>query len=115
MMIETRLMRLAILRLRTRARSAVAAAAVALLLMASPAHAAWQPPVPAAQDGFVPVDESKPQEQLPAAPLVMAAYAFAWAAILFYIWSIWARLGRVEREMAEVGRRIDAGVRPGAR
>ena len=49
--------------------------------------AAAQPPATtAAQDGFLPVDESKAQEQLPAAPLVMTAYAVAWAAIFVYVW-----------------------------
>jgi CcmD family protein len=73
--------------------------------------AAQQPPTTAAQDGFVPVDESKPQEQLPAAPLVMAAYAVAWVAIFGYVWSLWARLSKVEREIVEVSRRVEAGSR----
>ena len=66
-----------------------------------------QPPA----DGFVPVDQLPVQEQLPAAPLVMAAYAIAWFAVFLYLWSIWRRLGKVEREIAEVSRRIEAGAR----
>jgi CcmD family protein len=81
------------------------------LLSSSGAAAAQQPPSTAAQEGFVPVDESKPQEQLPAAPLVMAAYAVAWVAIFAYVWSLWSRLSKVEREIAEVSRRIEAGSR----
>lgn len=74
--------------------------------------AAWQPPATtAAQDGFVPVDESKPQEQLPAAPLVIVAYAVAWAAVFVYVWTLWSRLSKVEREIAEVSRRVEAGSR----
>jgi heme exporter protein C len=69
---------------------------------------AQQPPTTAAQEGFVPVDESKPQEHLPAAPLVMTAYAVAWVAIFGYVWSLWSRSRRVEREIAEVSRRVDA-------
>lgn len=96
-----------------RVRRAGGGAAVALLLAGTPltAAAAQPPPTAAAQDGFLPVDESKQQEQLPAAPLVMAAYGLAWLAILVYLWSLWSRLGRVERELAEVTRRVGAGAR----
>ncbi|HXW04643.1 MAG TPA: CcmD family protein [Vicinamibacterales bacterium] len=70
-----------------------------------------QPPAPAAQEGFVPVDQLPPDEQLPAAPLLIAAYAVAWLAVFGYLWSVWQRLSRVEREIAEVSRRIEAGAR----
>ena len=82
--------------------------ALVLLALAFGASAyAQQPPA----DGFVLVDQLPAQEQLPAAPLVMAAYAIAWIAVFGYLWSIWQRLNRVERDIAEVGRRIDAGAR----
>ena len=69
------------------------------------ARAAWtQPPQPA-QEEFVPIDELPPEDQLPAAPLLVAAYAFAWAAVMVYLWSIWRRLGGVERELSDVARR----------
>jgi CcmD family protein len=65
-----------------------------------------------AQEGFVPVDTlPSAQEQLPAAPLVMAAYAVAWVAVFGYLISIWTRLGKVEREIQTVSRRVDAGGR----
>ncbi len=70
---------------------------------------AAQPP---AQEGFVPVDQLPDQEQLPAAPLVAAAYSVAWAAVLIYVWSLWRRLSRVERELADVARRVDSRGRP---
>ncbi len=38
-------------------------------------------------------------DQLPAAPLLIAAYAFVWIAACFYLWSIWRRLSKVEDEM----------------
>jgi CcmD family protein len=68
-----------------------------------------QPPKP--PEGFVPAGSLAPQEQLPAAPLVIAAYAIAWIAVFGYLWSIWQRLARVERELADVSRRIAAGER----
>jgi CcmD family protein len=74
-------------------------------LPALPGTAAVQPP---AQEGFVPVEDLHGQEQMPAAPLVAAAYGVAWAAVLVYVFSLWRRLGTVEREMAEVSRRIAA-------
>jgi CcmD family protein len=68
-----------------------------------------QPPTP--PDGFVPAGSLPSQEQLPAAPLVIGAYAVAWVAIFGYLWSIWRRIGRVERELADVTRRLAAGDR----
>jgi CcmD family protein len=72
---------------------------------------AGQPPVPPAQEGFIPLDQMPQQEQLPAARLVIAAYAVAWILVFGYLWSIWSRLGRVERELADVSRRVEAGGR----
>jgi CcmD family protein len=73
------------------------------------AASAQQPPAP--PEGFVPASSLAPQEQLPAAPLVIGAYAVAWVAVFGYMWSIWQRLGRVERDIAEVSRRQAAGER----
>ena len=84
-------------------RAYVRALLIAAVLVAAPGLTAAQPP---AQEGFVPVEQLPGQEEMPAAPLVAAAYAVAWAVVLIYLFSIWKRLGTVEREMAEVSRRI---------
>lgn len=73
--------------------------------------AAGQQPKPA-QEGFVPIDQLPAPEAFPAAPLVIAAYAFAWLAILFYVWSVWRRLNRVERELRDVVGRLEGKARP---
>lgn len=80
-------------------------------------HAAGaQPPSRPAQDEeFVPVKDLGSQEQLPAAPLVIGAYAVAWIAVFLYLWSIWRRLSRVETEIASVSRRIAERARPEGR
>lgn len=56
-------------------------------------------------DEFVPVDQLPPDEQLPAAPLLMIAYAIVWLMVVAYLYSMWRRLGQVERELHDVARR----------
>lgn len=80
--------------------------AIALLVGPSSLFA-QQPPPAAAHGGFVPVESLRPEEQLPAAPLVMIAYAVAWVAVFGYLWSLWQRLGRVERDLLEIRRRVE--------
>ena len=66
---------------------------------------AAQPPE-AAQDEFVPMGDIPPEDQLPAAPLLVAAYSVVWALAIGYLWTIWRRLGTVEQELADVSRRV---------
>ena len=63
---------------------------------------AFQPPTP--QEGFVQVTEVPPSEQLPAAPLVIGAYAFFLVLMVAYVWSVGRRLNKVEKEMAALQR-----------
>jgi CcmD family protein len=67
------------------------------LLLVSPAQAQPQPP-----KDFVAVDESQPGEQIPAIPLIAAAYGFIWVVLLGYVWSVGRRLQKVEGELAEL-------------
>ena len=85
-------------------------AVVGLLLSRVATHvssAATQPP--AGQEEFVPIDQLPQDEELPAAPLVIGAYAIAWLAVFAYMWSLWQRTTRVERDLAELSRRVQAG------
>jgi len=73
---------------------------IALLLAAALATATnGQQPKPERQDEFVPISELPPEEQLPAQPLVIGAYAFAWLALGGYVLSIARRLDHVQREI----------------
>jgi CcmD family protein len=69
---------------------------LSILLVAAPALALQ---APAGQGEFVPMSSLPPADQLPAAPLLVAAYAFVWLALAGYLWSIWSRIGRVERDL----------------
>lgn len=71
---------------------------------------AFQPP-PAGQSEFVPIDELPPADQLPAAPLLITAYAVVWVALLGYLWSIRRRMNAVEKELADVARKVDSAER----
>lgn len=89
-------------------RLAMLLTAVVLFLFAAAAPILAQPPqaAPPAQEEFVPVKDLPQQEQLPGGPLVIAAYGFVWAALLVYVWTIWRRLGKVEREMRDLAARM---------
>ena len=78
-------------------------ALTSFVLLAAPAFA-LQPP--AGQSEFVPVDSVPLADQLPAAPLLVTAYAFVWLAVMFYLWTIWRRLNKVEDEMRALARKI---------
>ena len=58
------------------------------------------------QSEFKPVTEIPASEQLPSAPLVIAAYAFVWLAFMFYVWTMWRKLGKVEQELRTLSAQI---------
>jgi CcmD family protein len=82
-------------------------AVMALLLttmMMTSALVAQQP------SDFVPIDPAvEAAERLPAAPMVMGAYALVWLVLLAYVWSLRRRQKRIELEMAALRARISTG------
>ena len=71
-----------------------------------PAPAPAQPSKPpAAQDGFVPVSQLPPTEELPPGPLVLGAYSFIWVAVLVYVWSLARRLNTVQKDFDALSKR----------
>ncbi len=73
---------------------------LALVFLLTAPVAAQQPqPQPQQQDEFVPVSQLPAQDQLPAAPLLVVAYAFVWLALFAYLVSVARRLSYVQREV----------------
>jgi hypothetical protein len=58
------------------------------------------------QSEFKPVTEIPASEQLPSAPLVIAAYAFVWLAFMAYVWLMWRKLGKVEHDLDTLAARL---------
>jgi CcmD family protein len=80
---------------------------LALIVMGGVALAAFQ------DSGFVPVKPGETgQETLPATPLVFVAYGFVWTVLLVYVFFLWRKLGRVERELSEVSAKLRSGNQP---
>jgi hypothetical protein len=71
------------------------------IVLVTPLFALQPPP---GQTEFRPMTEVPPSEQLPAAPLVITAYAFFLVAVLFYVWTIWRRLNKVEADIRALER-----------
>ena len=62
---------------------------------------------PPQQEGFLPLDQLPPQEQLAAAPLLVGAYAFVLVMLFGYLVSVSRRLTTIQREMD----RLDADMK----
>jgi CcmD family protein len=56
--------------------------------------------------GFVPATDIG-RETLPALPLVYVAYAFVWVALVAYVFLLWRKIGKVERELADVTKKLE--------
>jgi CcmD family protein len=89
----------------------IAGVAIALALVAAaPLMAIAQQPAQtqtdASREGYVPMKDLPPAEQLPAAPLVLGAYAVIWVGVFAYVWTIARRLASVDRELSTLRRMI---------
>ena len=54
---------------------------------------------PKQTDEFVPISQLPAQDQLPAAPLLVTAYAFVWVVLFAYVVSVGRRLTKVQHEV----------------
>ena len=74
-------------------------------------RAAAQARPPQQQSEFIPIDQLPPQDQLPAAPLLIGAYSFALVALSVYLVSVARRLSAVQREVE----RLEGDLKRGGR
>jgi CcmD family protein len=81
------------------------------LLLCAPLVAQQPQPQPEQQDEFVPVSQLPAQDQLPAAPLLVTAYAFVWLALFGYLISVGRRLSYVQREVTRLESDMKRGTR----
>jgi hypothetical protein len=89
----------------------LAALFLTLLCATVPLGAAQAPaPAPAApgqppprQSEYVPIEQLPPQDQLPAAPLLISAYTFVMIVFFLYVLSLARRLTNVQRDVDRLG------------
>ena len=75
----------------------VTAVVLVLVVHIAPLSAQQQPP--RQQEEFIPIDQLPPQDQLPAAPLLVGAYAFVLLMLFAYIVMVSRRLTVIQREV----------------
>jgi hypothetical protein len=83
------------------------AIAVVFVLTMQIAPLAAQQQQPKQQEEFTPVDQLPPQEQLPAAPLLVGAYAFVLLMLFGYLVMVSRRLSAIQTEV----NRLDADLK----
>ena len=83
----------------------VLAALAAVPLLAQP------PAQPQQQNEYVPIDELPPQDQLPAAPLLVIAYAVVMLGLFAYVVSVARRMTTVQRELERLESDLKRGTR----
>jgi type VI protein secretion system component VasF len=82
-----------------------------LLLLVASHIAPLAAQAPAGQSEFVPVNGLPESEKLPAAPLLVVAYAVFLVLMVFYVWTVWRRLNKVEADMRALEQRTAKGGR----
>jgi CcmD family protein len=66
---------------------------------------------PQRQEEFTPISQLPPQEQMPAAPLLIGAYAFVLIVLFLYLFIVARRLTHVQQEID----RLDTTIKQGGR
>ena len=61
---------------------------------------------PAARDEYVPISELPQDEQLPAAPMVVAAYTFVWVAFVAYVFTLVNRTKKLEADLKTLEKEV---------
>jgi CcmD family protein len=84
--------------------------AASCIALGSSAAAQQQPPE--RQEVYVPIEELPPQDQLPAAPLLIGAYAFVIVVLFLYLVSLSRRLSVVRREVERLETDLKRTSRP---
>jgi CcmD family protein len=82
---------------------------ICLVIAAAPMHAQQPAPRPQQQDEFVPIDQLPPQDQMPAAPLLVAAYSFLMLALFGYVLSLARRMSAVRQEIQRLESNLKRG------
>ena len=81
-----------------------------LVVLSCAALGAQQKPTP---NEFTPMSaEEQASEVLPATPFVFTAYAIVWLVLIGYVFVLWRRVSKVERELLDVNARLTG---PGSR
>ena len=57
-------------------------------------------------DGFSALKPGDQPERFPAGTLVLAAYAAVWIVLIAYLFLLWNRAGRLEKQMAALNARL---------
>ena len=78
--------------------------ALALSVVSAPAAAQPDGIAPTQVDEFVPLESLPPSDQLPAAPLLIGAYALVWIAVLGFVGLTWRRVARLEDEFSRISK-----------
>ncbi len=94
----------------TAAALLVAACLIAPVRLATAQPAQGQPPKQTNE--YVPISQLPPQDQLPAAPLLIAAYSFVLIVFFLYVVSLARRLSSVQRDVDRLGATLKHGSKP---
>jgi CcmD family protein len=85
--------------------------AIVLATLAAVPLLAQPPAQPQQQNEYVPIDELPPQDQLPAAPLLVIAYAVVMLGLFAYVVSVARRMTTVQRELDRLESDLKRGTR----